>query len=141
MALTQVYRKKVIPNQTIVLKYKMLSSDVVQAGLQLTNGAIGNLFIKNVILKTDGTGLAAGTNCVVYSNNDYGQANIISTAVSGLGANKTIDITTASVTKQPTVLEDGKYISIGSTSADCTGSGVLFVYIIAEPVSDIADLT
>ena len=141
MALTQGYVKKNKPGSTIVLKYKLLSSDVVQAGLQLTNATTNDMYIQNVILKTDSTGLATGTNCVVYSNNTYGLANIISTAVSGLNGNKTIDISTASVTKQPTVLEAGKYISIGSTTADCTGAGVLYVYIVCVPISDIADIS
>jgi len=46
-----------------------------------------------------------------------------------------LEITTASVTKQPTVLESGKKLQIQSTVAPCTGAGVVTVYIMCERLS------
>lgn len=111
--------------------YKQLtSSGITTSAADLTGvSSGGKLYIKQIILKTDGTGLAAGTNFVLSSNNANGLANILSTAVSGLGANKTVTLLDASVTKVPTILESGKKIQHSCTGSACTGSGKIDVYI------------
>jgi hypothetical protein len=76
------------------------------------------------------TGLAAGTNFTLESNNANGVAIFMSTAVSGLGANKTIDHANASVSKHRTVLEVGKKVIAKMTAADGTGAGTVDVYLM-----------
>lgn len=122
--------------------YKELtSSGILQTAADLTGVSEGGkLALIGVILKTDATGLAAGTNFVLQSNNANGLATILSTAVSGLGANKTVTLLDASVTKVPTILEEGKKIQYKSTAADCTGSGKIGVYLQFERLDEKATI-
>lgn len=114
----------------------MTSSNILSASAtDLTLVSTGDLAIREIILQTDATGLAGGTNVNILSNNATGQPIILAEAVANLGANKTVDITTASVTKQPAVLESGKKLQIQSTAAPCTGAGVVTVYIMCERLS------
>jgi hypothetical protein len=92
----------------------------------------GELSIEDVILKTDSTGLAAGTNLTLSSNNTNGIAIFMTTAISGLGANKTVDWTNASVSKHRTVLEVGKKVTAKMTVADGTGAGTVDVYLLCR---------
>jgi hypothetical protein len=89
----------------------------------------GELAILNIVCKTDSTGLAGGTNFQVKSNNTKGLANILAEAVANLGANKTVDLSSASVTKQPTVLESGAKLQVQNTVGDGTGAGTIDIYI------------
>lgn len=89
----------------------------------------GELAIENVIVKTDSTGLAGGTNFQIKSNNAKGLANILAEAVANLNANKTVDLFTASVTKQRTVLESGAKLQVQNTVGDGTGAGTADIYI------------
>lgn len=124
----------------IVLKKTVTSSDLDTSGDALTTTAYGEFLVKNIILKTDSTGLAGGTNLVIFTDNANGLANILVETVANLGANKTIDITTASVTKQPTVLEQGKKLKIKTTSAVGTGAGTMDVYMELEKLSANASI-
>lgn len=114
------------------LKKTMVSSAILSsAAVDLTGvSSVGELAIEDVILKTDSTGLAAGTAINLLTNNVKGLANFMVQAVSGLGANKTVDLAGASGTKIKTVLETGKKIQIQATVADCTGAGTIDVYIL-----------
>jgi hypothetical protein len=112
------------------IKKTLTSSAVVQAGVDITGvSSGGDLWIDDIVLQTDGTGLAGGTNFTVGTNNTKGGAVNLSSAVSGLGANATIDLTTASVTKIRGVVESGKKLVAKSTAADCTGAGTIDVYV------------
>jgi hypothetical protein len=88
-----------------------------------------------VILKTDSTGLAGGTNFVLSSNNAKGLANILVETVANLGANKTVDMFTASVTKIRTVLESGKQLQISNTVGAGTGAGTIDIYVTFRKTS------
>jgi hypothetical protein len=115
---------------TFWIKKTFLSSAVVQAGADVTGvSATGEIEIEDVILKTGGVGLAAGTNVQVYTDNAKGLANILAETVANLGANKTVSLFDASVAKVKTVLEVGKKVKINSTVADCTGAGTVDVYL------------
>lgn len=91
--------------------------------------SVGELVVDEVILKTDSTGLATGTNFQVLSNNSKGLANILVEAIANLGTNKTITLEDASVTKVKTVLETGKKLQIQNTIADGTGGGTVDIYV------------
>lgn len=89
----------------------------------------GDLAIEDVIVKTDATGLAGGTNFELKSNNAKGLLNIFVETVANLGATKTVDLTGASVVKIRTVLESGKKLQVQSTVAACTGTGTIDIWV------------
>ena len=112
------------------VKKTLTSSAILQAGVDVTGvSSGGELAIEDVIVKTDGTGLAAMTNFELETNNVNGLADFFVTVASGLGANKTIDLSGASVTKIKTVLESGKKVIAKASAADGTGAGTIDVYI------------
>lgn len=111
------------------LKKTLTSSAVPQAGVDVTGLATGELAVEDVVVKTDGTGLAGGTNFELETNNAKGLADFFVSAVSGLGANKTIDLDNASVTKIRTIIEQGKKVIAKMSAADGTGAGTADVYL------------
>lgn len=112
------------------VKKTLTSSQILQAGVDVTGvSSGGELALTDVVVKTDGTGLAAATNLSLETNNAKGLAAFFVTAVSGLGANKTIDLSGASVTKIKTVVETGKKVVAKATVADATGSGTIDIYL------------
>jgi len=119
------------------VKKTLTSSGILASAASDVTGVSsgGDLKINDVIVKTDSTGLAAGTNFELKTNNAKGLLNFFVTAVSGLGATKTIDLANASVTKIKTVLESGKKIQVQSTAADCTGDGTIDVWIEFERIA------
>lgn len=125
-----------------LVKQGVVSSTITQAGVDLTVASIGgNIAVENIILQTGATGLAAGTNFQVTVNNTSGLAVVMAEAVSNLGANKTVDLTTASVTKQKFVIESGKKITLKSTVADCTGAGTIDIFVQCRRLSAGADIS
>ncbi len=116
---------------TFWIKKTMTSSNILDSGNTDITGvsAGGELAIEDVIVKTDGTGLATGTNFELLSNNAKGLANIFVETVANLGATKTVDLTGASVTKIRTILESGAKLQVHSTAADCTGAGTIDIYV------------
>lgn len=122
------------PNKEFIIKKTITSSSISNTALDLTAQSYGEFQIRNVILKTDSTGLATGTNLVVSTTNAKGLANVLVEAISNLGANKTVDISSASVTKQPTVLSSGAKVQLSCTGSACTGAGTVDVYLVLEAV-------
>jgi len=114
------------------------SSGITTAAQSISDVATGRLYVKQIIVKTDATGLAGGTNFTILSNNAKGLVNIFVEAVSNLGANITkvlvgataADTTTsdavATVTAVPTVLEAGKKLQYLNTAAVGTGAGTIW---------------
>lgn len=129
---------------TYVVEKTVKSSELsTSSPLTLTQPATGNFYIENIIVSTDATGLATGTDFAIsITGNDYGLGTVFSSDVAGLGANKTIDLNTASTTKQRAVLEDGSYFTAICTTANCEGSGkakITFILKKAEQGSAIFD--
>lgn len=116
--------------QEFWLKKTLTSSAITQAGVAVTGASSGGeLAIEDVILQTDATGLAAMTNFTLTTDNAKGLPTFLSTAASGLGANKTIEMSAASVSKTKMVLESGKIVTAKATAADGTGAGTIDVWI------------
>jgi hypothetical protein len=113
----------------LIVKKTITSSTITTSAQDLTSTALGEFLIDNVILKTDSTGLAGATNFRILSNNSKGLVAICEEAVANLGANKTVDIFTASVVKQRTVLESGKKLQFLGTASAGTGAGTIDVYV------------
>ena len=131
-----------IAGTEFVIKKTLVSSAITQAGVDVTLvSAIGELLLLDCVVKTGATGLAAGTNFQLLTNNTNGLANFFVETVANLGANKTIDMTGASVTKIRTVLETGKKIQAKSTVADCTGAGTIDIYLRFMRISDYASVS
>jgi hypothetical protein len=116
------------------LKMTGLSSDIPistsPTALAFASG--GDIYIDNAIIEVGATGLAGGTTFELIASEVVGLSVFFANAVSGLGANTTLDMFTAS-TAQRTVIQQGTYISIGSTVAACTGSAVWTLTIIYRP--------
>jgi hypothetical protein len=123
-----------------ILKISGLSSDIGTTATNVATVTGGDVEIDNIIFETDATGLAGGTDLEFLTDDTIGLAVFWSEAVSGLGANATIDINTASVTKQRTVIHNGKHLQIASTVAACTGAGVWNAYVIYRPCVQTAVL-
>lgn len=111
-------------------KSGLVSSAVVTAGVAISGASTGLLKIQDIIVQTDGTGLAAGTNFQITSNNADGLATLFAETVANLGANKTMNLVNASVTKTGGVLESGKTLTAKCTVTNCTGAGLIDVYIV-----------
>lgn len=113
------------------IKKQMVSSAILEATPVDITGVSsgGELAILDVIVKTDGTGLATGTNFEIKSDNAMGLLNIFVETVANLGATKTVDLAGASVTKIKTVLSVGKKLQVHSTVAACTGGGLIDIYV------------
>lgn len=123
------------------IKKTLTSSAILQTGVDVTAvSTVGEILIEDVVVKTDGTGLAAGTNFELETNNAKGLADFFVTAVSGLGASKTVDLNGASVTKIKTVLESGAKVVAKCSAADCTGAGTIDVYLLCRRLADNATL-
>lgn len=114
---------------SVLLKKTIVSSTITTSAQDLSTTSLGEFLVDNVVLKTNATGLAGATNFRVLSNNAVGALPILEEAVANLGASATIDIFTASVVKQRTVLESGKKIQYLGTAAAGTGAGTITVYV------------
>ena len=117
-----------IPNSTgfgtFQVQKDVTSSAILTSDTNIIQ-AIGNgLLIDEVVVRTDATGLAGGTNLQLKADGVI----FYSTAVSGLGANAVVDLRTATVKASKITVPPGtKYISISSTVGACTGAGVATV--------------
>ena len=124
------------------MKKTIISSNILTASaLDISLVSVnGELAIMDVICKTDATGLAGGTNFQILSNNAKGLANIFVETVANLGANKTIDLTGASVTKIRSVLEVGKKLQVQNTVGNGTGAGTIDIYVRFMRLADYANV-
>lgn len=113
------------------IKKTMVSSAILSgAPVDITGvSSGGELAVEDVVVKTDGTGLAGGTNFELKSNNARGQLNFFVETVANLGGSATVDSAGASVLGEETVLETGKKFQVQATVGDCTGAGEIDIYI------------
>ena len=134
--------------------YTITSSTITTSAQNLTTAATGRLMIKNIVVKTDATGLAGGTNFVIASGNVKGPVNLFVETIANLGANitkslsaghTTGDLTTGNpnptVTANATILEAGKRITYNNTAAVGTGAGTIDIAIQFEVVDNGATIT
>lgn len=127
----------------VITSKVITSSDLTTSTpIAITEYATGDLYIDNVIVSTDSTGLATGTALEIkVESPTYGLATFFSTAISGLGANKTIDLNTASVAKQHVVLRNGERLVANCTTLACTGSGKAKIDVIFKKATQGANIT
>jgi hypothetical protein len=122
--------------------------------LAITTAATGRLFIKNVILQTDATGLAGGTNFELATTNVKGKLKFAVETVANLGANVTKQLAdtggqnangtvaagTFTVQSIQTVLEEGQTITAANSVGAGTGAGTIDVYIQFERIDENATI-
>jgi len=123
-----------------VVKVTGLSSDVITTATNLLTAYNGDIEILNIILETGSTGFATSTNIQVLTDNAYGGANILVETRANLSANVTVDLNTASVTKQRTVIEQNKHLQINCTGSNSTGAGTWRLYVEYRPLVPGASL-
>jgi hypothetical protein len=98
------------------------------------------VLIENVIVASDSTGLAGGTNFVLAGTSTKGSGTFFAETVANLGASATVDLAGASVTSVQQPLEDGKNITFNNTVAVGTGTGTVDVYITYRTLEEGARL-
>lgn len=120
--------------------------------LAITGAATGDLALTQVVLKTDTTGLAGGTNFQLGSTNLKGVANIAVETIANLGASITKsygnppagDTTTSdggyTVTQLVTVIEAGANLYLQNSASDGTGAGTVDIYLKFERITDNAEI-
>jgi hypothetical protein len=125
-----------------LLEISGLSSDIPistsPANLATVTG--GDIEIDQIFFSTDSTGLASGTNMEILTDDPIGLAAFFVETVANLGANASIDMTSASVKKQRRIIRNGYHLQIASTSAACTGSGKWSAYVQYRPCVQVAVL-
>ena len=121
--------------QTNITEVTGISSDIpISSAPQNVLTFSAAVEILNLVMMTDPTGLAGGTNFEVLTDDPSGAALIMSEAESNLGANKTIDGNTA-LSFQKMIIRATYHLQIGSTGAASTGSGAWKLYVYYRPLS------
>lgn len=120
-----------VNNNGVVTVQRNVVSSTIKTATDLNIFQVGGngFLVEDVIVRTDATGLAGGTALVLKADGIV----FFQSAISGLGASAVKDIKNASVTGTKITVPVGtKYITISSTVADCTGSGVATVTLIGR---------
>lgn len=119
----------------IVSKTLTSSSISTSTATAITQYATGDFYIDNIIASTDATGLATGTLFQIKVDSPtYGTTTVLSHAVSGLGANQTVDLNSAT-TKQRVILQDGDRLVAYCTGANCEGAGKIKIDVVLRKAS------
>lgn len=140
--------------QTMWRKITVTSNKIKTATkLAISQAATGDLAITQIIVKTDATGLAGGTNFQLGSTNAKGVANILVETIANLGANTqkvlsagnangdtTTSDGTPSVTSLIGVLEANQNLWVQNSASDGTGAGTIDIYIKFERIVENADV-
>jgi len=140
------------PGSVFTIKKTLTSSGNTTSSQDLTSVATGQLLIEQIVVKTDSTGLAGGTNFEITTNNDKGLENIFVETVANLGGNITKvlsgaaggDTTTSdahpTVTAVPTVIEAGKKLQYNTTGAVGTGDGTIDIFVTFRRIDNGAKI-
>ena len=116
--------------QPFALKKTVVSNTIKAATATAILTASDDELIEQIIMETDGTGLAGGTNFSILNDNATGAATVLAQAISGLGVNANILGTSAGVTAlKRFMLESGKHLLVQCSGVDCTGNGVITLVI------------
>ena len=116
------------------------SGNIVTVGVSLfgTGGISGSLFIHEILLESDATGLAIGTNIEIQNPNGFGIVKQLVTTVAKLGANMSIR---GSIDGEigylfrGCMLENSDYLTLNSTNLDCTGVGLVRISLLCERIT------
>jgi hypothetical protein len=128
-----------------VIQKTITSSSITTAGTDITQTAIGDLYLDNLIIQSDVTGLRTGTTTQVYlSGGAYGTStNILSTYTNNLTNYATVDLYSGSSlasSTQRVLMSNGQKLMIKCTGAVCTGSGTIKITAIFRKATSGAKL-
>jgi|SRR5882762_1639523 len=116
----------------VIVRKTIVSGTITVAFQDLTSLAFGDFYINNIIAETDNTGLLGPTNFQIISTDTVGQPQVLVETVANLGPNKTVDLFSASVVKQRTILRNGKKLQFNGTVAPGVGLGAIYITAILE---------
>ncbi len=136
----------------VIIQKTITSSASTVAAIDITGTSQGSFYIEDIIVETDATGLAGGTNFLIGTNNTVGLGSAMTTglanfetAISGLGANKTRSIknvgASASTDYSPSVvgvtgtLTAGKKFQYANTAAAGTGAGTAKITLVLRRIT------
>lgn len=136
-------------------EYLVTSSNITTSEKQLTSAVVGgDVIVREIVLQTDSTGLATGTNFQIGVNGQtYGPNLPLVETVANLGASvvrhaphsatfaDTTNDTGLTVSAMvPFVLEAGDNLTYSNSGAAGTGAGIVLIAILFERVHDGADV-
>lgn len=127
--------------QTFTVQKSLTSSAITTCGVDVTGAASGgDILIEEIILETDGTGLATGTNFTIEKDGGTGTLTFLSNAITGLDeGNESVFMSSAGVVSTlDVVLDSGQKLVAKCTGSSCTGCGVIDITIKARRLSDSA---
>lgn len=125
--------------QSFIVQKALTSSAIVTGGVDVTGTASGgNIYIENVLVETDASGLATGTLFTIEKNGGSGVLTFFTEAVADLGGNKSEDMSAMDTANIPVVLNSGQKLVAKCTGASCTGGGVITVTLVCRRISDSA---
>ena len=114
---------------TFVVEKKITSSDITTSAVNIAQFVWNWVMIEDVIVRTDDTGLATGTNFQLSADWIVFYAE----TVANLWADSISDLSNASVTGIRTSVWVGdKYVSVSNTVADGTGAGVITIQLLCR---------
>jgi hypothetical protein len=117
-------------SQRVTVLKTVTSSDVTTTAATIVASQGDGFVIEDVIVSTDATGLAGGTNFVISVDSAKGSGTIFAETVANLGANATVELADASVTSTKQVLDTNGNIQVAMTGSNGTGSGTADVVIV-----------
>lgn len=125
-----------------IVKKELTSSAVVTGGVDVTGTASGgDIYIEEIMMVTDGTGLAAGTLFTIEKDGGDGLLTFFSDAVGNLGGNITRELSDGSTTASTEeILQSGQKLVAKCTATNCTGGGTITLYMKCRRAADGADL-
>lgn len=116
-----------------ILEFVLTSSDLTTGGAILATANAGDIYIKDIVLRTDSTGLAGGTAFQIYTDSTIGNPVIFSETFGNLGANQTVSLAYSAAAT--TVVARDKHIKVKSTVGAGTGAGKVYVTIVCQRAS------
>lgn len=123
-----------------ILSGLVKSLNIITGGVSLfgVGGISGSLFIHEILLESDATGLAAGTNIEIQNPNGFGIVKQLVTTVAKLGANMSIRGSIdgeVGYLFRGCMLENSDYLTLNSTNLDCTGVGLVRISLLCERIT------
>jgi len=133
------------------LRFELTSSNILSTAADLTGAATGDLAVEQVLLSTNSTGLATGTNFEIsQSGETYGEDKPIVETVTNLGASVSrsviggdtdaTNVRILSVTGTPFILKAGVKLQYGCSGSSCTGAGKILIAIKFTRLTNNADI-
>jgi len=111
---------------SFIIEKTITSSTLTTSAVNIAQLVGNGVIVEDIVVRTDATGLAWGTNFTLAAD----WITFFSTAISGLWASAVMDLANASVTGIKALIWAGsKYISVANTVAAWTGAWTITLQI------------